>query len=474
MQDAKHNWPAPIAEWYSLDYYRRPLATRRWKSPWNWAFFGLSLAGLVALYAAQREASFQAAPVSSVHSMFADKCSACHDGSWQPLARLATLSDAHHSVSDAACQACHKASAHVTSGLAEPACASCHQEHRPGHSLTDLADTSCTQCHGDLTARSSSTGFHATIAQFAEGNSGHPEFELLRAGDAAVSANHRTHEVGVLVSSDAETRWLDRGGLKFNHQHHLDPAKILDPSTRKSVTLTCADCHTPEADGAYMKPIVYERHCARCHPLKLGTLGEFPHASVEQVRGVLRERLAKRRELSAAKSSKRELPLLPAPAHLTADQEQELERMMLALDRAVFAPEAKGMCRHCHHVEQRDGNWHVSFVNPNVSQTAGGATMMVPDRWLQHGEFHHGKHRAIACGECHTAATSDSTADILLPSITECRKCHGPDAAIATTRVRDNCTLCHTYHKEGNAHPGLSLQRIFVGNLDSNANPSSQ
>jgi predicted CXXCH cytochrome family protein len=147
---------------------------------------------------------------------------------------------------------------------------------------------------------------------------------------------------------------------------------------------------------------------------------------------------------------------------------------MVDTDRAVFSSQAKGMCRHCHHMQQVDGKWHVPLHNPTLVTTAENneqSKNMVPERWLHHGNFHHQSHRAIACTECHEAAKSTSTSDILLPSIATCRKCHGSEAETPTTIVRDNCTMCHTYHMENHSFTGVSLEQIFTGNPQSR-NPS--
>ena len=40
-----------------------------------------------------------------------------------------------------------------------------------------------------------------------------------------------------------------------------------------------------------------------------------------------------------------------------------------------------------------------------------------PSRWLPHARFDHGVHRPVACAECHEAATSTETKDVLLPKI---------------------------------------------------------
>lgn len=476
MPGAKDNQPRSIADKYSLDYYRRPLSTRSWKSPWNWTFLMIALASVAGMYIARGNESFQAAPVSSEHSTFGANCSACHDRSWQTAQRLVTLSDAHHSVSDAACQSCHQAAEHVPGLLAERDCVSCHQEHRPEQSLTQLADNNCTRCHGNLQDHLATASFVSRITQFAAGDGAHPEFALLRGSRSGMGERHKASNVAEFKPETAGAsggKWIDRGGLKFNHRAHLNSAGVMGPDGQR-ITLQCAGCHLPEGDGAYIADVNYEQHCAKCHPLRLGGdlagVGEIPHASVEQVRGVIRERLAEQLQpaggAEAAGESAR-LPLLSTPAQLTADQKRDLETRLAAADHAVFGLEAKGMCRQCHHVEARDGAWLVKMVNPEFGEALkteiASDPPMVPRRWLLHGGFHHKAHRAIACEKCHDALDSSETTDILLPSIAVCRDCHGTDVSTAATTVRDDCVLCHTYHDEAAHFPGVDFERLFFG-----------
>ena len=466
-----------IADKYSLDYYRRSLPTRSWKWPWNTAALVLAVLVVVSMYLIGRNTTFQAAPVAGAHSSFGTSCASCHDQNWAAARRLVQFSDVHHSVSDAACQACHQAAPHATAPLKEPACAACHQEHRPDNRLVDLADGACVRCHRDLNATGiSQASFASHIGGFEEGVAGHPEFAVLRPNDDSVGSRHEARSLARFVKLGQGTgQWRDRSGLKFNHRVHLDPAGVLNPQ-RAQTKLACADCHANDPDSGYMRPIQYEQHCAHCHPLSVSTplaaLGQLPHSSVEQVRGVLRERIAQQMEKSSAQSTalagQGRPPGLPRPARLSADQERELSTQMELADHAVFGFEAKGMCRRCHHVVQRDEQWHVLLESPTVADDAGVTSMdpaaeMVPSRWMPHARFNHKSHRAVACGECHPAETSSETADILMPSIAMCRTCHGDSTRVPSMRVRADCVLCHTYHDDRHAAPfeGVPLERLF-------------
>jgi hypothetical protein len=473
MHGPSDKQPRSIRQKYSLDYYRRSLPTRSWKSPWNWTVLIISLLSVAGLYLLRRDQPFQAAPVSAAHSTFGANCSECHDQRWSTALRLATLSAAHRSVSDAACQKCHQAAPHVPNLLVDEACARCHQEHRPEQSLTQLADSNCTQCHANLDVHLAGASFIAPVTQFAAGDGGHPEFAVLRADASGVGPRHRARQVASFAPNAAgQGQWLDRGRLKFNHARHLAANGVFD-ADGKAVQLVCADCHVPDSAGAYMMPIHHETHCARCHrillgaPLDLDVDRDLPHADVEQVRGVIRERLARAIEKNALvgaaavatpdnrNAPSRKLPLLPRPARLAADQERELATLMELADHSVFGLEAKAGCRKCHEVDVLDGTWF-------VAGTGSDGAAMVPPRWLLHGEFDHDAHRAVECAACHRVDKSTQTSDILLPSIAVCRECHGVEpATVGVMPVRDDCVLCHTFHAESEPFPGVPLDRLF-------------
>ncbi len=460
--DEKH-----IADKYSLDYHRRPLATRVWKSRWNWFALWAAAAVVLLLFVWRGNSAFWAGPVSDAHASFALDCGKCHTDSWQPALRLASIDSGRHSVPNAACQECHHAGEHhPRSGEQELACAACHQEHRSDERLTAIADTQCVRCHGDLTIGSADPlNFVSEIRSFAD----HPEFAVLRTDGTPPGENHRVWQVA--VAGDEGQPLHDRGGLLFNHQVHLAPAGVLN-SRRDTVHLACADCHVPQADGRYMAPLNYERHCAECHPLRLDKLGELPHAAPELVLGALRERIARLQLEPAAEPTVPEsrdgrplVRLLPRPAELTEKQTKSAAQMLAQADHAVFGLEAKGFCRQCHHIEIRDGAWHVSPGEPASGEpaSAGGSEAMAPHRWLTHGGFHHEKHRTVACGECHAATASSNTSDVLLPGIATCRKCHGTSVATMGATVASDCVTCHEYH--ASAHPGgegVELEKLFA------------
>ena len=315
MAGGKDNKPKLIAEKYSIDYYRRPLATRRWKKRWNYAALGVAAVIFAGIFLVQRNAVFQAERVSAAHSTFAQDCGKCHQSSWQTALRLVTINSDHRSVSDQACRDCHQATTNHAAGVV-PAehCAACHQEHRPDSELTAVINSRCIDCHRELhRPDDGKTGFVATIDDFAEGDAGHPEFALRRTSDTDVGDGHAARKVGTFVARSPEPgQWVDRGGLKFNHAHHLNPKGVKAPG-REVKVLKCADCHVEVENGRYMKPINFEQHCKSCHPLtlseQLSELGTAPHGSVDEVYGFLRRATIEARNRSADGKSE---PVVPA------------------------------------------------------------------------------------------------------------------------------------------------------------------
>ena len=96
------------------------------------------------------------------------------------------------------------------------------------------------------------------------------------------------------------------------------------------------------------------------------------------------------------------------------------------IEKVVF----KQKCESCHVPDESTAG-----AVPTYKRTA------IPVRWLPHSVFDHGAHRTVTCTECHKAAASKETTDVLLPSATVCRECHRPAGG-----ARAGCVECHLYH----------------------------
>jgi hypothetical protein len=92
---------------------------------------------------------------------------------------------------------------------------------------------------------------------------------------------------------------------------------------------------------------------------------------------------------------------------------------------------------------------HERFGKP---PTRSAAAQTARDRWFPYARFSHESHRMLDCNGCHEpAATSEKTADVLMPKIETCKKCHNR----TTAGVRSDCLECHLYHDRGAEPTGL-------------------
>ncbi len=445
--------PKTLADWLDLDYFRR---SRRNGRAWKMILAGtllFSVVGVVALVWG-RPTAFQSRPVSTAHASFNQDCAQCHVEGFRTLDRLRRLDSEVRAVPDSACVRCHAGPVHHATQIGNSACASCHKEHRGHDTLARVADAHCTECHADLHRNDGQQPtFDAHVRGFGVGL--HPEFRLLARGEP-----------------------VDPGTVRFNHAVHLSADGILDvdreqrtrqirdaggnageEAPRQRVRLECQSCHQSDATGRYMQPIRYAQHCQSCHPLAVQLAGEWkpdlrdlvnefgrtpaPHptsgTSVEMVRGVLRDRLARfiRRIGDEEKGSgvaEEESGGLLGPrssSPLTREQFDWVNVEQGRVERLLF--DGAGGCRYCHQEKttpQTRTDGLPEYLPPNI-----------PSRWLKHASFNHQSHQMLGCVECHPAQTSTRSADVLLPGIDTCRKCHGTGSG----QARSDCVSVH-YH----------------------------
>jgi hypothetical protein len=424
--------PKALFDWLDPGYFRESRWLRRTV---RWLSWGAVVAGavLVALTLwPGRRSIYQAGPLSPAHRMFNDDCARCHTEPFEVTRRLSPAQAALHTVPDEVCEQCHEGALHNEQQDHTPACAGCHREHRGAESLAaNVADSHCTACHRDLHRKDGQTAQFQNVDSFA---GDHPEFGLWR-GEPPT----------------------DPGHVHFNHKVHLQPDGVRAPRGR-TVKLECTSCHQPGPDRRYPEPINYERHCAECHPLSVQVLGDTgdkgaqaaaeqfrktpaPHRPPAEVRAALRERFLQfvhdHPTILAAKAespSGRPIPgSHPASAPPTGDSAGWVDYQLRETERALF--DGPGGCRHC----------HVSAGVTPAARRPEDLPQYQPSnllaRWYPHSRFDHDAHRMLTCTECHAATDSTTAADVLLPRIETCRRCHNPQAG-----VRSDCVDCHVYH----------------------------
>jgi hypothetical protein len=335
--------------------------------------------------------------------------------------------------SDQGCDTCHDAPLHHANQIFTPTCAACHAEHRGHPRLAVTADVSCTQCHASLHTTGAATHFTSDITRFV---GGHPEFAALRTGS------------------------VDPGTIKLNHAIHLKH-NLRGPNGL--VQLDCDDCHRtakPESrwrfgssdahdppvnlqaippsmdpSRAYMSPVTYAKHCAACHGLQFDPRfqEDVPHDTPEVIHAFLLQKFQQYIPSHPAdlrvRAPNRNLPHQPIPPAVRVLTEQQWVALRVAESEELLW---RKTCTQCHALKFAASAPLPAVAKSNITQ-----------RWFQHAVFNHDTHKLLKCVECHSGAlTSQETADVLLPGIQTCEKCHRGGREAAESR----CFECHTYH----------------------------
>ncbi|CAM2954770.1 cytochrome c3 family protein [Rariglobus hedericola] len=368
---------------------------------------------------------------------------------------------------DASCVTCHSGHTfHQASVAKDMSCSVCHLEHKGPGTLAAVSAQNCVTCHGDAdqmrlasekaatlsTAMLSKTiapglitpavsrpaaGFTQLIQGFA---TNHPEFQVVREKNA------------------------DRNTLKFNHALHLTGSAI---PTLGGKSLECASCHQPDASGAFMQRVSFEKNCRSCHSLSIDetTPGlELPHGNPDFARAFLRSlptQYADHAKRRLGMTGQRDIEAF-VKARITGLRERTLSGENL--ERAVFfADGAKGEATI---IAGREGLARARFagcaycheVTPQGNATPLVTTPQAPDRWMPHASFNHAKHTTMACVDCHTSATSSQlTADVIMPTQQSCVACHSPKGGAG-----DSCMTCHNYHNTAPAGLTAALRTAIL------------
>ena len=369
--------------------------------------------------------AWQAGELAASHKFFGAQCNLCHE-------------KAFRWVRDESCARCHAATrAHADPvkfnlpALGEARCAHCHRDHNGTDGLIIRDQVLCSECHSDLRQETANATTLGDVEDFGDA---HPQFSVnLPQWDAdGAFAPVRT--------SLTTPRIEEQSGLKFPHDAHLDPKGINAPDGKK--VLSCASCHQPDAGGAAMKPIDFEPMCQECHRLDFDIREpqrQVPHGKIAEIQFMLDEFYA-RRALEGGYGDAAAPPQVQQrrrPGQALSKQEQA-EALAWAREKSrkvgedLFTGRA---CTVCHTVALRpdaENPWYVAPVRVNGI-------------WYAKAAFTHAKHEAnMKCGDCHAAADSKASSDLLIPGIDNCRQCHGGEGA--RDKVASTCIACHGYH----------------------------
>jgi hypothetical protein len=370
-------------------------------------------------------------------------------GSSLTLANLTASHPKDFSRVDDSCIKCHQAqSFHQVNVSRDTSCSVCHLEHQGGGPLPAVAATRCIDCHGDAAQMAAAAEKSRVLpaALFRKATTpGVIMFAAARPADGFTQVIRRfsTRHPEFLVNRAGQR---DPNTLSFNHALHLSG----DIPRLAGKPLECASCHRPDASGAFMQRINFEQNCRACHSLQFDEQNpgmQLPHGDATYVRAYLHSLPAQ-----YADHGSRQLGLTNE-----RDLQRYVEAQMLRmrdrhrtgelLEEQVFFSDAKkgpvaGMagldgpgrakfagCAYCHE------------VTPRANAAPAITPPVIPDRWMNHARFNHAKHTQMACADCHAAAQSRLTADIIMPTQKSCAVCHSAKGGVA-----DSCTSCHGYH----------------------------
>jgi hypothetical protein len=353
--------------------------------------------------------------LSGGHRVFGFKCSTCHQRPFQAVA-------------DETCVGCHKqVTRHIAkddlhSGVFKNTrCTQCHVDHRGKMGMIMHDSEKCVSCHGDIKRKKADT----KIGDVRDFDKNHPSFHLMLL-DGKDKIRVKQDEVG---------KWLEKPGLKFSHQIHLDKNGISSPLG--DILLTCPDCHKIEDSGIHFAPLNMQKSCqqSRCHALDFTepVEGEAPHGSERAALNRLREFYSKW--------------LTESPANLATcdlgDVKVKAENRVLACVNHLALKNAGATlfrqdkeCGECHEVKPTDDlevPWKITPITINRD-------------WQPGATFDHAKHGTMNCTECHDKINSKSSTEISMPNIVKCRECHVGEHDVAG-KIKNTCDSCHRFHK---------------------------
>jgi hypothetical protein len=356
-------------------------------------------------------------PLSGGHQIFGMKCSHCHQ-------------QAFHGVSDDACTQCHQSLAshldsefaHLATTPASISCVECHPAHDGKAHATRDTMAQCVACHRQLTTPT------AEAKDFARQ---HPAFEL-----AIPTGKTLTH-----MRQGSPAMPAENAGLKFSHAIHLDKEGVSSPEGQTK--LHCTNCHRPDAAGERFLPTDMEKTCQQssCHKTRYEEPGRgfVPHGSVREAVSRLRNAYtAAIADMPGQYASQcTTIGKLKSNVRNTLDCAEKLAHAHAA--RTLFRSTGENLeCTLCHEISEtgkKDTPWKVTHVS-------------ITHDWMPKAVFSHARHSTAECVDCHDKVGSKTSADVSMPDIETCRKCHtGANHTIG--KVISSCESCHRFHRVG-------------------------
>ncbi len=426
-------------------------------TPWHRDAPGITAPAVVGL-------AWNPGEFSDSHRFFAANCATCHEGAFSRVA-------------DAACLSCHRnLGGHVEPGvkvsaaggrIAATRCIDCHSEHRGQPGVIFRQASLCLDCHRDLDKTAPDAGV-AAVTGYPDG---HPQFRATLVADAAKKEHAR-------VALGANPPPADHPGLQFSHAAHLLPGGFPKLGYKE---MQCNDCHVAAPGGQRWLPVTYNGQCQGCHNLKFDdvalpwTDAKVPHGDDGAVIAAVWNFYAAQavKDGIAAPGAPATPPGVerrgagmsapPASAPLPSDVKGWIAAKSTTALGIVF--DKNRGCNYCHYGTGADGAVDTDKVV--AAMAAGGqaplkviAPVELRTRFLPNAAFDHARHRGMNCTDCHTsAATSQTSAEVMIPGIETCKTCHG--AEHARLQIASTCITCHAFHRPefGPMHPATEAAK---------------
>ena len=369
------------------------------------------------------DVSWVSGEVMNSHKFFANDCAACH-------------TKAFVMVEDAACTACHtKQHGHIdkvkfpAEELTSTRCATCHTDHQGPHPIRAAKQELCSDCHNDLDRKVE--GMH--LANVSDFETNHPQFK---------PTIWQNPSKGIQKRISLDDNPVEVSNLKFPHKTHMNVNRMRNPTTGKNTQLECASCHVPEISGAYIEPVKMEEHCGDCHLLTFDSIAPkrmVSHGKPEEIYQELTEFYSSLALKGGASDKTAPKVVRRRPGTPFVNEEEKKEALQwadLKTKKAARYLFSASQCGSCHEVIKDQKNASGYSVEP----------VKVTQIWQPKSVFDHGKHKDVACAECHAADTSMKSSDVLLPKIEGCQTCHGGEQA--TDKIPSTCISCHGFHRD--------------------------
>ncbi len=367
-------------------------------------------------------------------------CDACHVNGFEV-------------VQDNTCLSCHAATnhhfdinKHDVEKLEGSRCASCHLEHEKPLQIVRQDDQLCINCHSDMAETGVANTDLIDVDSFGKEQrsnrkSPHPSFKVSMLEPEGTLDQTAWKIKRVELASNP----VEKSNLVFPHDKHLVPEGIDAPEGQR--VLQCNSCHLNDDAGKLMQPINMVNHCSDCHTMVFDEQAPdrvVPHGDPDTVILTLEEYYSRQYLLAelGREPTSQEVKgfMLRRPGKTVDRRVEQTQNLASPWGKAMSIAEEifeRTTCKTCHEISIDDSGKHLSKwrVNP----------IRLTTNWMPKSDFDHFSHKTFNCASCHSATSSDSASDVLMPDLPNCESCH-TGSRTHESKLPTTCIGCHDFH----------------------------